>query len=1020
MREGERLVGRDAALAVLRAALQGTARGRGELVLLAGEAGIGKTALAAELARQADAAGALVLWGQCWQGEAVPAYWPWVQVLRAAAEADPEAALGDAGRLLSGGDGAPAGRGEEPAAARFRLFDAVVRVLAGLAGRQPLVLVLDDLHWADEASLRLLRFAARHLAPSPVLLLGTYRDLEAPARLQQVAGAGQVVPLAGLAPAEVAALMAAVTGDRPPEALAADVWRRTGGNPFFVRELSRLLAAQPPGGGLPAAPAVLDSIRDTLERRLARLSQPCAEVLAVAAVAGPQVGLEVLARVLPDRGSDLPDLLGEAVRARVLTAPEQPLGPYRFAHDLFRETVYGGLPAAQRAALHLAVGRALEALRAEGAGVHAAELAAHFLAAASSGATAEAAQAVRWSAVAAGEATARLAFEDARDHAERALLALDLVERPDPATRLELLLDLAEARARAGDGPGARATHLEAAALARRLGHGASLARAAVGVHALGAPTGSARDQQIGLLAEAAEALAGQRTPLRARVLACLARELHHSWEEGNLARAPAVAEEAVALARQLGDPAALAFCLLALHDARWRPGGAAERLPVVEEMLALAAAAGDRELLAQARLLRAVALVELGDVAGRTELEEYCRLAEELGNAGARWGALSRRAAAAMLAGRLRDARALAEQAGELGERIGEPDAESVSGAQLWELGRFDARRSAVGGNPRPASPDWPAWRAIQLAEAGDLDAARAALDGFDPDRYALRPGVVRSHDPWPLLMTAEAVALAGDRRQRAAAYAQLRPLAGGHTVLGGFVAYTGAVDHYLGLLAEALGRPDDAAAHLRAAVEQHERLGATAWAGLSRERLRRLTAPPANVFRRDGQVWTLTYQGTSAHLPDSKGLRDLAALLAAPGEQVHAVRLLGGRPPIGGADPVLDEQARAAYRARLAELEAEVDQADTDHDPHRADRARAEREALLQELSRAVGLGGRARRLGDEGERARKAVSARIRDAIARVERAHPALGRHLRQAVTTGTFCSYTPDTPTRWRL
>src|ERR687888_574562 len=233
MSQGERLVGRDAALAVLRAALQGAARGRGELVLLAGEAGIGKTALAAELARQADAAGALVLWGQCWQGEAVPAYWPWVQVLRAAAEADPEAALGDAGRLLSGGDGAPAGRGEEPTAARFRLFDAVVRVLAGLAGRQPLVLVLDDLHWADEASLRLLRFAARHLAPSPVLLLGTYRDLEAPARL-------------------------------------------------------------------------------------------------------PQVGLEVLARVLPDRGSDLPDLLGEAVRARVLT-PEQPLGPYRFAHDLFRE-----------------------------------------------------------------------------------------------------------------------------------------------------------------------------------------------------------------------------------------------------------------------------------------------------------------------------------------------------------------------------------------------------------------------------------------------------------------------------------------------------------------------------------------------------------------------------------------------------------------------------------------------------------------------------------------------------------
>jgi hypothetical protein len=1028
MSAGERLVGRDAALAVLRATLDGAAGGRGEVALLAGEAGIGKTALAAELARQAAGAGARVLWGQCWQGEAVPAYWPWVQVLRAATEAAPAVALGDAARLLPGASdadaaGAAAGPVEEPAAARFRLFDAVVRVLAALAARQPLLVVLDDLHWADEASLRLLQFAARHLARSPVLLLGTYRDLEAPARLHELAGAGQVVALAGLDPAEVATLLEAVTGRRPSEALAAGVWRRTGGNPFFVRELARLQAAQPtPDGGPGPTPPVLDGIRDTLERRLARLSQPCVEVLAVAAVAGPQIGVEVLTRVLPGRGPDLADLLEEAVRARVLTAPAVPLGPYLFTHDLFRETVYGGLPAAQRTGLHLAVGRALEELRAEGGGVHAAELAAHHLAAASAGATAAAAEAVRWSALASREAVTRLAFEDARDHAERALAALDLVEPPDPAARLELLGDLAEARALAGDGPGARATHLEAAALARRLGHGAGLARAAVGVHALGAPTGSARDQQLALLGEAA-ALAGQRTPLLARVLACLARELHHSWEEDNLARAPAVAAEAVAMARELEDPATLSFALLALHDARWRPGSARERVAVVEEMLALAAAAGDRELLAQARLLRAVALVELGDRGGLADLEEHCRLADELGHATARWAALSRRAAAAGLAGRLEEARALGEEARQLGRRIGQPDADSVAASQLWELGRFDGRRSAAGANPSPAPADWPAWRAILLVEAGDPEAARAAMAGFDPDRWILRPGVVRSHDPWPLLVTAEAAALAGDERQRAASYRALRPLAGGHTVLGGFVAYTGAADHYLGLLAAALGRPEEAAGHLRVAVELHQRLGATAWAARSREHLERLEQPagqPTCVFRRDGDVWTLTFDGVSVHLPDSKGLRDLATLLGAPGEQVHAVRLLGGRPPTGGADPVLDDQARAAYRARLAELDAELDQADAAGDPDRAGRARAEREALVAELSRAVGLGGRPRRLGDDTERARKAVSARISDAIARIERASPALGRHLRQSVATGTSCSYTPSEPVQWRL
>jgi len=195
MSQGERLVGRDAALAVLRDALDGAPRGRGGVALLAGEAGIGKTALAAALAGQAAGEGAWVLWGQCWQGEAVPAYWPWVQVLRAAAEASPAAELGDAARLLPGADAGAepvAGPGEDPEAARFRVFDAVVGVLAGLAARQPLLVVLDDLHWADEASLR-------------------------------------------------------------------------------------LQSAQPArDGGPPPAATVLAGVRDTLERRLARLSQPCA------------------------------------------------------------------------------------------------------------------------------------------------------------------------------------------------------------------------------------------------------------------------------------------------------------------------------------------------------------------------------------------------------------------------------------------------------------------------------------------------------------------------------------------------------------------------------------------------------------------------------------------------------------------------------------------------------------------------------------------------------------------------
>jgi hypothetical protein len=308
-----------------------------------------------------------------------------------------------------------------------------------------------------------------------------------------------------------------------------------------VRELTRLLTAQGqldhPGDR--HLPGLADSIRDTLERRLARLSQPCVDVLAVVAVAGREARLDVLARVAGDAeeraGHDhaarLAGLLAEATAARVLAEPAGPLAPRRFVHDLFRETVDAGLASGERVRLHLAVGHALEALRAEGTPVHAAELAAHFLAAAPAGVAAEA---VRWSALAAEEATARLAFEDARAHLERALAAMDLLDEPDPPAPLELLCDLALARDRSGDAGAARAGYLAAARLARDLGDATGLARAAIGVHGLGAPSGLPHDEPIALLEEAAGALAGQPTALRARVLAGLAGDGHPEHGSGD------------------------------------------------------------------------------------------------------------------------------------------------------------------------------------------------------------------------------------------------------------------------------------------------------------------------------------------------------------------------------------------------------------------------------------------------------------------------------------------------------
>jgi hypothetical protein len=252
------------------------------------------------------------------------------------------------------------------------------------------------------------------------------------------------------------------------------------------------------------------------------------------------------------------------------------------------------------------------------------------------------------------------------------------------------------------------------------------------------------------------------------------------------------------------------------------------------------------------------------------------------------------------------------------------------------------------------------------------------------------------------------------GSAGQRAQLVERLRLDRGLHVVVGGAASYWGAVDHLLGMLTSSLGRPDEAIHLLTSAVESYERLGTTEWARCCRAEINRIMEVPADrpAFRRDGPMWTLGFGGVEVHLPDAKGLQDIATLLATPGQAVPATVLLGGPARPTRADPVLDRTAKAAYRARLAELDAEIDEADTWSDPHRADQARTERDALVRELAAAAGLAGRDRRLGDETERARKTVTARIRDSLSRIERAHPALAEHLRGALTTGASCTYVP--------
>lgn len=981
MSRADRLVGRGHALQVLRSAL-GDASGGTQFVLVTGEAGIGKSALLGAFADEA-ARSCTVLRAFCWDGSGVPPYWPWSQVLRATGL--PAGELGEAGRLV----GAAAPASGDAADDRFRLFDAVGRCLTPLASRRPVAVVIDDLHWADESSLDLLSFLARTLSASPVLLAGAYRDTEAPARLHEIAAAAQQVALPGLSAADVAAMVTAESGATPPVEVAEQLRQRTGGNPFFVRELARLLRAHGAGTQLPAG--VIEAVR----RRLARLSTDCVRLLDWAAVAGKEIDVDLL--VAAGAAADKAvahDLLDEARRAGVVAGSA-------FTHDLYRDAIRDALGASARIAINAAIAGALIARDSDPA-----RIAEHLLAAGPDVRD----EAVDYSLRAAREAAARLGHDEACAHYLR---ALDLLGVDDPR-RLPALLDLAEAHARSG-APGASAAAMrryrEAADVASRCHDPVSYARAALGMQALGHRSGAHDPDVVETLSQAAARLPDRdEAALKSRVLAAVARARRHGSMSGPQ-DVVAIAERAVQLAVAADDQNAVAAAKLAVHDAMWTPGSASARLPVLAEMLAAATAAGDADLIAEAHVLRAAALLELGDPTGRDALREYVAFADSLGHARGRWRALTRRATLAQLAGRAEEAAELGERALELGRAIGEPDALGCFCTSRWSLVALGVREPDVA--LEAADPMWPMFPLVAAwphAVRGDLDAARKALGDFSVLDVSMWTGLES------LAVAAVVFAAVGSDEQRGWAYAQLLPHAGTHVVVGGCASYHAAVDHHLGALAAALGDAAAAERHFRAAVAMHDKVGAAAWQRLSEAALAALRVPADNEFRMVEGRWLLRFAGTSVSLADAKGLHDLRVVLQAGGGEVQA-RTLVGLPTDAGADRVLDATAMAAYRARLTQLDSAIEDA---VDDGRADRLRAERSALVHELAAATGLGGRPRRLGDDGERARKTVSARVRDALAKIEAVHPQLAAHLRAAVRLGTTCRYAPAEPTQWRL
>ncbi len=1001
----ERLVGREPVLTAAGSALRDAVAGAGQFLLISGEAGIGKTAMLGALIDRA-AKDCTVLRGLCWEGNGAPPYWPWSQVLQATGRSAAE--LGDAGRLVDTESRQPADWGADAAAdAQFRVFESVARCLSGLALDRPLLVVLDDLQWADVPSVRLLGFLARALTGSRVLLAGAYRDTEAPPELVDISSRAQCLTLTGLGQMHVAAMAAAIAGARPSDQVNARLWKRSGGNPFFVRELTRLLIAQ---GSWSEQSQIPDTVVETLRRRLARLPTGCVQLLDWAAVIGRDIDSGLLANVgAATDVAEAHDLLEEARRAGVIVGTRD--AP-RFAHDLYRETILLGLTESDRAAINFAVASALQAR--PGA---TARTATHFLAAGPAGRP----LAINYSIRAAREATARLGHNDACAFYLNAIQLLDIGADDENDLRRGLLLELAAAHDRAGDARSAEQCLRDVADNAGRIGDDVTYANAVLGLHSLGRRSGAASAEILDMLSAAAARLDASNGPLtlQSQMAAAQAREMRHGSTHAPDSATIRTAHRAVQLATRANDAHAIAVAKLALQDSMWVAGSAQRRLPVIAEMLAAATTSGDRDLVAEAHLLRAAALLELGDPTGRDELATYITLAEALGHARGRWGALTRRATLAQIAGRAQEAAELGEQALELGTAIGVPDAVACYCTSRWSLLALGVPEPHFElTTDDPLWPMFPIFRAWPPAVRKDVAATTAALGDFSVLDIAESTGTEG------LAAAAVVFAVAGTTAQRAWVYERLLPEAGTHVLVTGCASYHAAVDHHLGTLAAALGDTARAAGHFRAALAMHERLGAAAWTRLTVQALAELAATRPlsfpNEFRRVEGRWQLRFHDVPAQLPDSKGLHDIAMLIEANGADVHVRTLVGDDLPRPGADPILDATAKARFRKRLDTLAGDIQSAEDAGNAGKAEHLRAERDTLIHTMASATGLGGRSRRLDDRTERARKTVSARVRDAVSKIDRVNPALADHLRGALRMGTFCSYAPKQPATWKL
>jgi DNA-binding SARP family transcriptional activator len=850
-------VGRTRELDEIVAAFDDARSGTGRLVLLTGEPGIGKSRLADELTAHAQARGATVVWGRCWEAGGAPAYWPWVQALRSyvrdqdtdslrrqlgAGTPDLAHLLPDLRELFPG---VPELHDLESEGARFRLFDAVATFLRNASEDTPLVLVLDDLHVADEPSLLMLQFVASGIADARVTLLAIYRDpdpdraAQEDTRLADLARVATVrIALGGLADGDVASFVRSTAAVEPPPSVVDAIVHETEGNPLFVGEVVRLLAAegrldQPvPSSWRMSVPR---GVRDVIGRRLRHVSPECIDVLTLASVLGREFGLDALERLSGSAVGELLELLDPALASRVVTDVPGAPGRLRFAHALIRDTLYDDLTNARRIELHRRAGEALESLYALNQGPHLTELAHHFVLAAPGGGALKAVDLARR---AGDQASQLLAHEEAARLYGLALSALTLDPATDDALECSLHLALGDALSRAGDLGSAKDAFLCAAALARSLDDPESFSRAAIGYggRIVWARAGTDR-LVVHLLEEALQRLGDVVTPTRARLLARLAGALR---DERDPANRQAIGELAVSIARETADLAALAYAFHGLAAAYQASPDYERRLDIAAELGRVAALVDDKEAQFDVSLTETLVHFELARLdAVRERVAAMSALAEELRQPSQLWVATAMQAMLALHEGRFEEAEELVPHAFSLGRGSQETMAEVGYALQLCELRREQGRASETyelmqrAAQAVPARPVFRCALARLAVEIGREGEGRRLFEELAPNDFEIVP----RDQEWLLAasLLTDACRALGDVPRAATLYDAQLPYAG-RVAADVYEGSAGAVDRALGVLAAMLGRHDEAVAHLEAAIELNEQTGARPWAAHAR----------------------------------------------------------------------------------------------------------------------------------------------------------------------------------------